>query len=117
MQCFRSLPCPGSVLTRPTENICGNSTCPKTPEEAFFASEEAKDVPAESIHLERSRTARNARTYRQEPSRVMSQFISSTRIKSNTSFQWEQQSQMSSEGRAFMRSPSPKTYEKSQKAR
>src|SRR5699024_12552324 len=24
---------PGSAITRPTENICGNSTCPKTPQD------------------------------------------------------------------------------------
>src|SRR5699024_2070713 len=29
----RSLPCPGTAITRPTENICGNSTCPKTPQD------------------------------------------------------------------------------------
>ncbi|RKQ12091.1 hypothetical protein D8M05_19045 [Oceanobacillus bengalensis] len=33
---------------------CGKSTCPKTPEEAFFASLEAKAVPAESVLAARS---------------------------------------------------------------
>src|SRR5699024_12192846 len=46
---------PGSAITQPTENICGNSTCPKTPQSGFL--EEAKAVPAESIRPDRSRTA------------------------------------------------------------
>src|SRR5699024_1788178 len=25
----------GTAITRPTENICGNSTCPKTPQNCF----------------------------------------------------------------------------------
>jgi len=56
----------GLRTARPTENICGNSTCLKTPQSGFL--EEAEAVPAESIHPGRSRTARNARTYRKEPS-------------------------------------------------
>src|SRR5699024_10544370 len=54
---------PGSAITRPTENICANSTCPKTPQSGFL--EETEAVPAESIHPERSRTAGNA-SYRIE---------------------------------------------------
>jgi hypothetical protein len=30
------------------EDSCGNSTSPKNPEEAFFASEDSKAVPTES---------------------------------------------------------------------
>src|SRR5690625_2153345 len=37
---------PGTAITRPTENICGNSTCLKTPQSGFL--EEAEAVPAES---------------------------------------------------------------------
>src|SRR5699024_4724842 len=29
---------PGSAITRPTENICGNSTCPKTPQRGYYLS-------------------------------------------------------------------------------
>src|SRR5699024_1577668 len=34
-KCCPSLPCPGSALTRPTENICGNNTCLKTPQSGY----------------------------------------------------------------------------------
>src|SRR5690625_117621 len=52
---------PGSAITRPTEDICGNSTCPKTPQSGFL--EEAKAVPAESIRPDRSRTAATAHKF------------------------------------------------------
>src|SRR5699024_885796 len=34
----RSIPCPGSAITRPTENICGNSTSLKTPQRGYYLS-------------------------------------------------------------------------------
>src|SRR5699024_238070 len=63
---------PGTAITRPTENICGNSTCPKTPQSGFL--EETEAVPAESINPERSRTARNA-SYRIEPRSYFTVYI------------------------------------------
>src|SRR5699024_9279550 len=56
---------PGTAITRPTENICGNSTCPKTPQSGFL--EEAKAVPAESIRPDRSRTVAIAHVLANQP--------------------------------------------------
>src|SRR5699024_1611968 len=76
---------PGSAITRPTENICGNSTCPKTPQSGLL--EEAKAVPAESIRPDRSRTVAIPRVLANQYA-LTSQFISTTNIKSNNSLRW-----------------------------
>ena len=70
------------------------STCPKTPEEAFFASEEAEAVPMESevffqsgskhTTIIRKRVSLTNRIF------TVSQFISTTGIKSNNSFRWDE---------------------------
>ncbi|MFZ3578433.1 hypothetical protein [Virgibacillus sp. DJP39] len=59
------------------EDSCGNSASPKTPEEAFFASEETEAVPAESEVFCRNGVTRSQYV----------QFSSTAKVKSDKTYE------------------------------